>query len=152
MGSHFAPLHNPMPPPHQHAHNAPLASLPAPAEFIAQFGIAADPDVTAQWSPIADDPVHEPPPPFKLGTLSFAGAGAGTRTSHVFFGTGRRVAGLGGAPHERPIGQIADEAEAAVVGRFFGGYGASAVGGVAMGLQLSACAAEQGVSVSAVQR
>ena len=80
-------------------------------DFIAQYGIAADPDETDKWDDIPDDPPHSPPIPFKLGTLSFAGAGPNTRSSHVFFGAGDRVKGLGGAPHERPIGQIMNLAE-----------------------------------------
>ena len=64
-------------------------------DFIAQFGIASDPAATAAWSHIVDDPPHDPPIPFTLGTLSFAGAGPDTRSAHVFIGAGHRVAGLG---------------------------------------------------------
>jgi cyclophilin family peptidyl-prolyl cis-trans isomerase len=52
-------------------------------KFIAQWGFAADPKVTAKWrdAPIADDPVKKKN---LRGTLSFAKGGPHTRTLNVF--------------------------------------------------------------------
>jgi peptidyl-prolyl cis-trans isomerase A (cyclophilin A) len=52
-------------------------------DFIAQFGLAADPQETAVWnaSPIDDDPVKEKN---RKGTISFAQAGARSRRTQVF--------------------------------------------------------------------
>ena len=54
-----------------------------PRPFIIQFGIAADPNVSAQWrdNNIDDDPVATGN---AEGTLTFATAGPGTRTSQLF--------------------------------------------------------------------
>ncbi len=51
--------------------------------FIVQFGIAADPKVTSFWkdSNLADDPVKHTN---ELGTITFATAGPGTRTTQLF--------------------------------------------------------------------
>lgn len=52
--------------------------------FMAQFGVAGDPNVSAQWHDrnIADDPVVESN---KEGYLTYACAGPGTRTTQMFF-------------------------------------------------------------------
>jgi peptidyl-prolyl cis-trans isomerase A (cyclophilin A) len=51
--------------------------------FVAQFGLAANPDVTAEWRGrrIADDPVTESN---RRGTVVFASGGPGTRTTQLF--------------------------------------------------------------------
>lgn len=53
------------------------------AEFVAQFGIHGDPAVAAVWhtATIPDDPVVESN---VRGTLTYATAGAGTRTTQLF--------------------------------------------------------------------
>jgi cyclophilin family peptidyl-prolyl cis-trans isomerase len=55
--------------------------------FVVQFGLAADPRVTAQWKTrtIPDDPVRETN---SRGTIVFATAGANTRTTQLFINLG----------------------------------------------------------------
>ena len=52
-------------------------------DFVAQFGLAADPRRTAAWRvrAIADEPVHHTN---SRGTISYARGGAGTRTTQLY--------------------------------------------------------------------
>jgi peptidyl-prolyl cis-trans isomerase A (cyclophilin A) len=52
-------------------------------DFVAQFGLAADPRRTAAWRvrAIADEPVHHTN---SRGTISYARGGAGTRTMQLY--------------------------------------------------------------------
>ena len=59
------------------------------------MGVAADPQVHAQWDQpekrLPDEPNRAP---FRRGTLSFAGTGADSRTCHMFIALephGRRL-------------------------------------------------------------
>lgn len=54
--------------------------------FVVQFGIAADPNVTAAWkgSDLEDDPVKHSN---QTGALTFATAGPNTRTTQLFINT-----------------------------------------------------------------
>jgi cyclophilin family peptidyl-prolyl cis-trans isomerase len=74
--------------------------------FLIQFGVAADPKVQAIWQPdkFADD--EQRFVPFTKGTLSFAGAGANSRSSHVFISDAPLGQQLGKALHERAFGRI----------------------------------------------
>lgn len=89
--------------------------------FMAQFGIAADPQVTAKWkdSKIQDDPVKESN---GRGMVTFATAGPNTRTTQIFINIGdnARLDGLGFAP----FGKVISGIEA--VDGFYMGYGEGA--------------------------
>ena len=92
--------------------------------FMAQFGIHGDPPVAAAWrdATIPDDPVRQHN---TRGTVSFATAGPGTRTTQLFinFGDNSRLDGAGFSP----LGQVVEGMD--VVDRLYGGYGEGAPGG-----------------------
>ena len=105
-------------------------------DFVCQFG--AKP-LGKVYPPLADDP---PGRPFQRGYLSFAGAGVGSRSSHLFIALGAGVgagaragagAGAGGAlgtqPWETPIGYVTDETISSTVSAFNTSYGESAPAG-----------------------
>src|SRR5579871_6915510 len=89
--------------------------------FMAQFGIAADPQVTAKWkdAKIPDDPVKESN---TKGMVTFATSGPNTRTTQMFINIADndRLDGLGFAP----IGKVISGIEA--VEGFYMGYGEGA--------------------------
>lgn len=88
------------------------------AGFMAQFGINADPQVSARWrgASIPDDPVKESN---QRGYVTFAMAGPNTRTTQVFinFGDNARLDGMGFPPFGRVIQGME------VVDRIHSGYG-----------------------------
>lgn len=98
--------------------------------FIAQFGIAGDPAVTAQWSgrTLPDDPVRESN---RRGTVAYAMTGPGTRATQLYvnLADNQRLDALGFAP----VGRVVAGME--VVDRLYGGYGESAGGGMRGGRQ-----------------
>ena len=75
--------------------------------FLVQFGIGADPRVHASWGhdpPLRDEPNRMP---FRHGTLSFAGSGKDSRTTHMFVAlapSGERLGRL--TPHETTLGHV----------------------------------------------
>ena len=77
--------------------------------FLVQFGVAADPKVHARWQRgekrrLKDEPNRMP---FRHGTLSFAGAGTDSRTSHLFVALAPNGVRLGrGTPHEATLGHV----------------------------------------------
>ena len=81
--------------------------------FLVQFGVAADPKVQAQWQEkrFKDDPKLGVP--FTKGTVSFAGNGVDSRSSHIFISDEPHGSSLGNAHHERPFGRIEDPAQQA---------------------------------------
>ena len=89
--------------------------------FMAQFGIAGDPEVAAAWreARIADDPVQSSN---TRGRVSFATAGPGTRTTQLFvnYGDNSRLDGMGFAP----IGEVVEGMD--VVDALHAGYGEGA--------------------------
>ena len=91
---------------------------------MAQFGIHGDPHVAAAWhdATIPDDPVRQHN---ARGTVSFATAGPGTRTTQLFvnYGDNSRLDGAGFSP----FGQVVVGMD--VVDRLYGGYGEGAPGG-----------------------
>jgi peptidyl-prolyl cis-trans isomerase A (cyclophilin A) len=93
------------------------------ANFVAQFGITGRPDVNAVWK----DAVIEDDPPTQSnleGTVSFATAGPGTRTTQVFINLkdNERLDAMGFAP----IGKVRDMK---VAQKLWVGYGEGAPGG-----------------------
>ena len=89
--------------------------------FMAQFGIHGDTVVTAAWREqrIADDPVRRTN---VRGTVTFATAGPGTRTTQVFinYRNNDRLDAMGFAP----FGQVVVGMD--VVDKLYGGYGEAA--------------------------
>lgn len=92
--------------------------------FMAQFGIAADPQTTAKWKEanLQDDPVKQSN---TRGMVTFATAGPNTRTTQMFINTGdnARLDSRGFAP----IGKVISGQEA--VESLFSGYGEGAPSG-----------------------
>jgi peptidyl-prolyl cis-trans isomerase A (cyclophilin A) len=86
--------------------------------FVAQFGIAARPDVTATWEKarLIDDRVLQSN---KRGTLTFATAGPNTRTTQIFINY-RDNAALDSQGFA-PFGEVTEGMD--VVDKFFSGYG-----------------------------
>eukprot|EP01043_Picozoa_sp_COSAG02_P023592 COSAG02_NODE_1265_length_13542_cov_5.803615_1_plen_158_part_10 len=77
--------------------------------FLVQFGVAATPEVSEKWNNerLKDEPNRGA---FREGTLSFAGAGANSRSCHFFVALEPQGARLGKAMHEAAIGYV-DEVE-----------------------------------------
>lgn len=87
--------------------------------FVVQFGISADPKVSAVWdtATIKDDPVRGSN---KVGFLTFAMGGPNTRTTQVFINlrdNGSALDGIGFAP----FGQVTSGMD--VVQKLYSGYG-----------------------------
>lgn len=86
--------------------------------FMAQFGLSADPAVNTQWhgTEIEDDPVRRSN---TRGMVSFATAGAKTRTTQMFinFGDNSRLDHDGFSP----FGQVVSGMD--VVDQLYSGYG-----------------------------
>ena len=92
--------------------------------FMCQFGIHGDPAVSAKWreANIADDTVKGSN---TRGTITFATAGPGTRTTQLFINFGDNV-GLDGQGFS-PFGKVAEGMD--VVDKINGQYGEGAPGG-----------------------
>ncbi len=98
--------------------------------FIAQFGIAGVPAVTAAWKdrPIADDSVRAHN---TRGTIAYAMTGPNTRTTQLFISLrdNTRLDAQGFAP----IGRVVEGMD--VVDSLYGGYGETSGGGMRAGKQ-----------------
>jgi cyclophilin family peptidyl-prolyl cis-trans isomerase len=103
------------------------------AKFIAQFGIAGDPKVTAAWKgrTIPDDPPDKSRQSNLRGTLAFAMTGPGTRSTQIYINLAdnARLDAQGFAP----IGRVVSGMD--VVDRLYAGYGEGAGGGMRGGQQ-----------------
>jgi peptidyl-prolyl cis-trans isomerase A (cyclophilin A) len=88
-------------------------------DFVVQFGISGDPKVAAAWQQanIADDPVKVSNTP---GTITYADAGPGTRSTQVFVNLGNNAANLDKQGFS-PFGRVTSGMS--VVGKLYGGYG-----------------------------
>jgi peptidyl-prolyl cis-trans isomerase A (cyclophilin A) len=86
--------------------------------FIVQFGLNGDPKLTGRWrqANLKDDPVNQNN---TRGTVTFATAGPGTRTTQLFinFADNVQLDGQGFAPFGRVIDGMS------VVDRIYAGYG-----------------------------
>lgn len=89
--------------------------------FVAQFGISGDPATGARWRdrPIEDDPVKASN---TKGTVSFAMAGPGTRTTQLFvnLADNTRLDDMGFSP----VAEVVEGID--VVESLYGGYGEGA--------------------------
>lgn len=98
--------------------------------FIAQFGIAGDPKVSAAWRTrtIPDDPVIKSN---KRGFLGFAMTGPDTRSTQIYINLvdNTRLDAQGFAP----IGEVVEGMD--VVDKLYSGYGESSGGGMRAGKQ-----------------
>ena len=93
--------------------------------FVAQFGISGDPQVTAEWDRayLEDDPVVASN---VRGTLSYASAGSGTRTTQIFANLNDNTFLDNGG--FAPFAQISEE-DMSVVDQLYEGYGEGAPDG-----------------------
>jgi cyclophilin family peptidyl-prolyl cis-trans isomerase len=98
--------------------------------FIAQFGVAGDPKVTAMWKKrtIPDDPVRRSN---TRGTIAYAMTGPNTRSTQLYINLAdnSRLDAQGFAP----IGRVTSGME--VVDRLYSGYGEGSGGGMRGGRQ-----------------
>ena len=93
--------------------------------FIVQFGIPADPKVSAAWENayIKDDP-YKPGNSNKKGTVVYATAGSGTRTTQFFINLVDNGRSLDNNPsHFTPFGEVTEGMD--IVASLYSGYGDS---------------------------
>jgi len=92
--------------------------------FMAQFGVHGDPSISTVWraARIADDPVTQGN---KQGTITFATAGPGTRTTQLFI----NLVDNDGLDRQgfAPFGRVTSGMN--IVGKLYGGYGEGAPNG-----------------------
>ena len=92
--------------------------------FVAQFGLSPKPEISRAWASatIQDDPVTQSN---LQGFLTFATAGANTRTTQLFINLAdnRNLDGMGFAP----FGKVVEGMD--VVEKLYSGYGEGAPGG-----------------------
>ena len=78
--------------------------------FLVQFGITYSHDAElvemGNARTIPDDPQLDPPIPFDVGTISYAGSGPNSRTSQLFFSLTNQNANFGTELWETPIGVV----------------------------------------------
>jgi cyclophilin family peptidyl-prolyl cis-trans isomerase len=83
--------------------------------FLVQFGITYSEDKEllqmGNSQTIPDDPQLDPPIPFEVGTISYAGSGPASRTSQLFFSLTDENANFGTQPWETPVGKVLEGIE-----------------------------------------
>lgn len=94
--------------------------------FVAQFGITGDPATQATFRnrPLKDDPVKVTN---ARGTVVFATAGPGTRTTQLFINTNKGGNAFLDKQGFSPIGEVVEGMD--LVDRFYAGYGEGAPSG-----------------------
>jgi peptidyl-prolyl cis-trans isomerase A (cyclophilin A) len=94
--------------------------------FVVQFGINGDPAVQAKWraSNLSDDPVKVSN---DRGTVTFATAGANTRTTQIFITTRDQGNAFLDKQGFAPIGKVVEGMD--IVDRCYAGYGEGAPAG-----------------------
>ena len=99
-------------------------------DFIVQFGLPGDPEVTSLWldRTLMDDPVVESN---RRGRITYAMTGPGTRATQVYINLidNIRLDSTGFAP----FGEVVEGMD--VVDRLYAGYGENAGGGMRRGNQ-----------------
>ena len=74
--------------------------------FLIQFGVNGDPAIHKAWQEKAALPDEPNRGTFRGGTLSFAGDGINSRTTHLFVALSPEGARLGKAAHEATLGHV----------------------------------------------
>jgi cyclophilin family peptidyl-prolyl cis-trans isomerase len=94
--------------------------------FVVQFGINGDPVVQTKWrgANLSDDPIKVSN---DRGTVTFATAGANTRTTQIFINTREQGNNFLDKQGFAPIGKVIEGMD--VVDRFYAGYGEGAPAG-----------------------
>jgi len=85
--------------------------------FLVQFGISYTQDEELRklgTSTFEDDPRLSPKIPFKMSTISYAGSGENSRTSHLFISYTSTSSSLGEQPWETPIGFVKEGMDSVV--------------------------------------
>ena len=91
--------------------------------FICQMGAEIPHKGARNYSPIADDPQQAELRHFKRGYLSFAGASANSRSTHLFITLGEKIDSLGSMPWETPFGYVEADSMKKTVRQFNTSYG-----------------------------
>ena len=93
------------------------------ANFLCQFGAVPPRQHAKSYPTIPDDPKLPQLREFRRGTMSFAGNGENSRSTHMFITLGEKLDGLGAMPWETPFGYVTEASMQGTVSRFTTAYG-----------------------------